>query len=100
MYKKIKSPFQRIRSLRQNQYIFDFHVRDRVLICDELSEIFYPFEITIENSERFERDCNPENKSMMYVLRTHSGIRGILLEEFGKYYNPEIREFIKKISIN
>ena|SRR5258706_6995810 len=69
------------------------------LLSNETSESFPPGEIIIENTYRFEGDSSPEDMSIIYSITTKSGTRGILIDAYGTYSNPDIDKFIKSVPI-
>lgn len=88
-----------IESLRKKQYIYDFYVEDNFLKIKDSDECFGPEEVNIECIERYEGDSNPDDMSIIYGIASKSGVNGILLDAYGTYANPEISDFIKKVTV-
>ena len=58
-----------------------------------------PGDLMIEKTERYEGDSNPDDMSIIYAITSESGTKGILLDAYGTYANPQISEFIKDVPI-
>jgi hypothetical protein len=88
-----------IEYLRNKDYVNNFEIHDGNLTCKETGESFTPGEMIIDEIHRFEGDSNPDDMSIIYALTAISGTRGVIIDAFGTYSDPEISEFIKKVSV-
>lgn len=43
---------------------------------------------------------DPEDASIVYVIETRSGTKGLLVDAFGPYANPEVGRFLETIEIH
>lgn len=87
-----------IMSLRENHKIYDFEFLNDNVICRETGEHFTPEDLAINKFFRFEGDSSADDMSILYYLESKSGTQGILIDAFGTYGNPQLEEFIQKIS--
>ncbi len=61
------------------------------------SRDYAPDEVTIIHHYRFEGESNPDDMSILYLLETADGTKGILSDAYGTYSNPDIDCFIKAV---
>lgn len=91
---------QCLESLKQKGFNCNFDVDDtNRLTCKETGESFPPEDIIIENTYRFEGDSNPADMSIIYSVTAKSGTRGVLMDAYGTYSNPNIDKFIKPVHV-
>ncbi len=100
MEKEINTLTETIAKFRSKQYIYDFYVEDNFLKCRETNEKFAPEDVTIDRTERYEGDSNPEDMSVIYAITFPTDTKGILIDAFGTYSNPGISEFIRNVPVN
>jgi len=86
-----------IQRLREKEYIHDFEISHKKLISKDTGEQFAPHDMTIDKSFRFEGDSNPDDMSILYSLTANTGTKGIIIDAYGTYSNPEISAFIKEV---
>lgn len=95
----MKTLVEVINRLREKQYIHDFEVSHRKLICKDSGECFDAHEVTIDKTFRFEGDSNPDDMSVLFAITGNSGTKGVLIDAYGTYSNADVAEFTKKIPI-
>jgi hypothetical protein len=78
-------------------YTHDFMIRDGVMVSMQNENEYRAENITIENFYRFEGISDPEDNSILYVIDTHDGVKGTLVDAYGAYSDPDVDEFIKKV---
>jgi hypothetical protein len=71
----------------------------KLLATDEQNEIhrFAPSDVTILEHFRTEGESDPADMSVIYGLQTTTGQKGVLIDAFGTYANPEIGEFLEGV---
>ena len=95
---EMRTLIETMAGLHKEKFIYDFEIAEgNSLRCIETNEIFGPDEVIIEKSFRFEGDSNPGDTSVIYAITSKSGTRGILIDTYGAYSDPEIDEFISKV---
>lgn len=97
---EMKTVSQIMERMRENHFIHDFSVVEEKLICKETNESFNPDEVLIEKVYRFEGDSDPEDMAVIYGIESRNGTKGILLDAYGTYADPDVAEFIKKVPID
>lgn len=49
--------------------------------------------------ERFEGGSDPDDASIVYAIETRSGTKGLLVDAFGPYANPEVGRLLETVEI-
>ncbi|HEX2869544.1 MAG TPA: hypothetical protein VHO03_21045 [Ignavibacteriales bacterium] len=91
---------QTINHLRDKGYTKDFQMTDLGMACKETHEVFKPEEITIERVYRFEGESNPDDMSVIYLMKADSGTKGLFVDAYGAYSSYDgidLMEFLKKV---
>lgn len=99
MEKKIRTLVESIEEFRKKEYTEDFIVENDLLKCKETGESFWPEDVKIESTERYEGDSNPDDMSIIYAISSSSGTKGILIDAYGVYADLSISEFIKNVPV-
>ncbi len=79
-------------------YDKDFFIVDGVLSYKNARRVYLPEEVSIRNFYRFEGESDPADSSILYLLRTDDGVKGVLLDAYGIYSDKSITGFVKGIS--
>lgn len=69
---------------------------DRPLITDGARSL-RPEDVRISNFYRFEGASNPDDMAILYLIETHDGIKGVLVDAYGTYSDENISEFVKAV---
>ena len=56
-------------------------------------------ELTIVDHYRFEGISNPDDESIVFAIESNDGVRGVLVDAYGLYANPELAAFLKNVAI-
>lgn len=56
-------------------------------------------ELTIVEHYRFEGISNPDDESIVFAIESNDGVRGVLVDAYGLYANPELAAFLKNVAI-
>ncbi|WP_439882677.1 hypothetical protein ACSX1A_05795 [Pontibacter sp. MBLB2868] len=87
-----------LNELKKEGYTVDFRLTDEGKICtNDGSECFTPDEVQIVNFYRFEGESNPDDMSILYVLRSKSGIKGTVSDAYGTYSDEALEKFMKNV---
>ncbi len=70
---------------------------DRLLITDG-SRSLRPEDVSIPNFYRFEGPSNPDDMAILYLIETHDGIKGVLVDAYGVYADEKVSEFVKAVT--
>lgn len=95
----MKTLVEIIEMLREEEFCCDFQIKNNILICTDNSETYFPEDVIIEKTERYEGDSNPDDMSVIYAISSNSGVKGILIDAYGTYADPLIAEFIKQVAV-
>ncbi|CAN5530574.1 hypothetical protein BH10BAC5_BH10BAC5_05030 [soil metagenome] len=97
---EMKTVSQIMERMREHHFIHDFSVSEDKLVCKSTGESFTPDEVIVEKVYRFEGDSDPEDMAIVYGIESKSGTKGILLDAYGTYADPEVSEFIKNVPLD
>lgn len=61
---------------------------------------YNPDELAIAKFYRFEGESNPDDMSIIYSIMTCDGHKGVLIDAYGTYSNPDIDALVKKIYLS
>jgi|SRR4030095_596173 hypothetical protein len=88
-----------IETLKKQGYNYDFLVENGEVINRETGERFFPDDLIIESTQRYEGDSNPDDSTVVYAITAKSGTRGILVDSYGAYADPKIAALISRIPV-
>jgi hypothetical protein len=88
-----------IAALRQDGFTGDFAASDGELQLIGADRRFRPEDCRILNHFRFEGTSDPGDMSIVYALETRDGTRGILVDAFGTYADPEVGAVVSRMTI-
>ncbi len=89
-----------INSLNEEGYIYDFNLLNDCIHCKVMGKDFSPETFEVEEVLHFEGDdSSSETRSILYVITTSTGEKGMLLEA-GSIYSSDLSEdLIGKLQI-
>ena len=88
-----------IEELRERGFVERFDVRDGQLRALGSGHTFEAKDITIREYQRFEGISDPGDASVVYAIETDSGTKGLLVDAFGPYANPEVGRLLETVEI-
>ncbi len=56
-------------------------------------------QLTIVKHYRFEGESNPDDMSVLYLLETTDGKKGIIVDAYGTYSEENLGEFLKDVKV-
>jgi hypothetical protein len=62
-------------------------------------KIYDPEKLKVVNFYRFEGASDPADNSILYVIEASDGTKGMLVDAYGAYSDPDIDKVIKKIPV-
>ena len=89
-----------VEELRTRGYVERFDVRGGQLRGLESGQAFDPEDLTIREYQRFEGVSDPDDASIVYAIETRSGTKGLLVDAFGPYANPEVGRLLETVEIH
>ncbi|MCB0628659.1 MAG: phosphoribosylpyrophosphate synthetase [Saprospiraceae bacterium] len=89
-----------IRGLKAEGYIHDFNLEEKQLHCPQLEQKFSPKEFTVVGNYRFEGASNPDDNSVVYVIETSTGEKGLLIDAYGVYAESISLEMAQRLRMD
>jgi len=86
-----------IDALQARGFTSNFEFIDGRFTSVENSRHFDATELTIVEHHRFEGSTNPSDESIVYAIESRDGVRGILVDAYGVYANPELSSFLENV---
>lgn len=86
-----------IASLARNGFVDEFTVDGSMLRLRGTGRRFRPEDLRIRDHFRFEGISDPDDMSVIYALEAGDGTRGILVDAFGAYADPNITALVDRI---
>src|SRR5689334_14962184 len=74
-----------------------FKLSEKGLTCLANNRTYPPNEVSVVNFYRFEGISDPDDMSIIYVIRTSDGRQGTLVDAFGIYADDRIGKFMNDI---
>ena len=98
MYKEMKTVSEIIEKLREDGYIHDFRI-EKGVVCASDGREYRPEDVIIEKTQRYEGDSDPSDNSIIYAITAKDGEKGVLLDSYGAYSDPEVAKIIAVIPV-
>jgi hypothetical protein len=86
--------------LEQRGYVEAFEVRNGRLVALGSGRAFDAGDVTIREYQRFEGVSDPDDASIVYAIETRGGPKGLLVDAFGPYADPEIGRLLERVEIH
>jgi len=96
----IPSLLKCIKKAEADGYVTDFEVTEAGLHIKDDTHYFKPEEIFINDFFRFELASDPSENSIVYLIETKDGRKGIMINACGAYADPVLSSFIKEAEEN
>ena len=94
---QMKSLSHCMEKMTQEGYTANFGVQDQHLQHMDSGHAYAPDQVHIVDFYRFEGVTDPDDNSIIYVIETNDGRKGMLVDAYGVYSNPDVDEFIKEV---
>lgn len=88
---------QCLQKAKADGYTFSLAVTDHGLTIEGEKQYFSPHEVSVEDYYRFEGASDPDENSILYLIRLDNGKRGVLINSYGAYADPLIASFIEQV---
>ena len=89
-----------IEELRKRGFTANFEFLDQAFRDVDAGRTFRADELTIVEHYRFEGASDPEDMSVVYAIESTDGTKGIIVDAFGTYANPDLGGFLKNVSLH
>ena len=88
-----------IEELRARGFVERFDVRGGQLRAIGSGRLFDAEDFTLREYQRFEGMSDPDDASIVYAIETRSGTKGLLVDAFGPYANPDVGRLLETVEI-
>ncbi|UNY97401.1 phosphoribosylpyrophosphate synthetase [Zhouia spongiae] len=88
-----------INSLKLDGYVEDFNLCDAGVENKHKKTIHNSDELIVITYYRFEGTTNPDDSSVLYVIETTSGEKGLLVDAYGMYSGNVSQELMDKLKM-
>jgi hypothetical protein len=78
-------------------YTENFKVITKGLCTQDEKSIYTPQDVAITNFYRFEGYSDPQDNSILYLIETIDGLKGILIDAYGAEADTKITNFIRDV---
>jgi len=89
----------RIAKAKEDGFTEDFMIKAEGL-CTSDDKCYRPGEVNVENFYRFEGQSDPDDNSILYLIKTNNGVKGTLSDAYGTYADPKITAFMQEVEDN
>ena len=83
--------------MKRRGFTADFELIDKTFRTLGSERAFQPDELTIVEHHRFEGQSDPEEMAVVYAIEARDGTRGVLVDAYGVYANPDLSAFLKDV---
>ena len=84
-----------INDLQANEYPYDFNLKPECLECASLKIEIRPEDFKVDKTYRFEGMSSTDDNSVLYVISSKNGVKGLLVDAYG-VYAENISEAMRK----
>ena len=88
---------EQINEARKYGFINSFNVKDGLITCKETNKTYRVEELKITGHYRFEGSSNPSDMSVLYLIESHDGNKGTIVDAFGTYQDKGLDGVIENI---
>lgn len=78
-------------------YNAEFIAQANGMLWDTVNKYYDPEEVWIDNFYRFEGESDPADASILYLISTTDGKKGVLIDAYGAYDDANVSEFVHKV---
>lgn len=89
-----------VRALEERGFTANFELIGKTFRAMESGKTFNPDDLTIVEHHRFEGSSDPEEMAVVYAIEADDGTRGVLVDAYGAYANPDLSAFLKDVRID
>ena len=95
--KPYKTMTEALEDLKQRGFTADFELLNNVVRAVDSGKTFKADDLMIVEHHRFEGASDPDDMSVVYAIEARDGTRGILVDAFGVYANPDLGAFLMNV---
>lgn len=94
---KMKTLSESVNEAVANGYTENFQVGTKGLTTGDKQVNFTPQDIVISSFYRFEGYSDPQDNSILYLIKTNDGLKGTLVDAYGAQADAKISKFIRDV---
>lgn len=98
--KNFETLSEAMQDLKQRGYESDFNLNPDSIECQLLNLKFKPQDFHVDELYRFEGMNNPDDSSILFAVRSSSGVKGLIVDAYGAYSASLNEEMIKRLTID
>jgi len=84
-------------SLRKQGYTVNFRVNENEKLVDDKGHEFEASQVKLEAFHRFEGMTNPADSSILYAVKTKTGLKGTVVDSYGADGSEVTSNFMNKV---
>ncbi len=88
-----------IKGLQEEGYTEDFNLHDEGMESKKHKKVWKACDLEVVKYYRFEGMSNPDDNSILYVIETSDGKKGLLVDNYGASASNVSPEMIEKLRI-
>lgn len=92
-----KTMTEALSDLQKRGFTANFEFLNNTFQALDSGRAFQAGDLTIVEHHRFEGVSDPDDMSVVYAIEGADGTRGILVDAFGVYANPDLGAFLKSV---
>jgi hypothetical protein len=89
---------QLLANLKGRGFTANLGVVDGTMKVLDTGRVLRPEDLVIREVHRFEGESDPDDMTVVYAIESTDGTRGVLVDAFGIYANPEVGALLSTIS--
>ena len=89
-----------IKALQKEGYTEDFNLCDAGVENKSKKNIHNATELNVVKFYRFEGMSNPDDNTILYVIETSTGEKGLLVDAYGMYAGNVPKDLIEKLKLS
>lgn len=97
--KPYKTMTEALEDLKKRGFTANFELLNNVFRAVDSGKSFQADDLTIVEHHRFEGASDPDDMSVVYAIEAGDGTRGILVDAFGVYANPDLGAFLQNVKM-
>jgi len=94
---KMKTLSESVNEAIGKGYTENFKVVTKGLVGGDEQVIYAPLDIAISSFYRFEGYSDPQDNSILYLIKTNDGKKGTLIDAYGAQADARISIFVRKV---
>lgn len=91
---------QAISDYQKKGYSVDFNLTENHLESKSMKQMWKAEKLTVIRFYRFEGASNPSDNSILYVIETNDGKKGLLVDSYGAQRSAISSELIQKLKMD